>query len=246
MDGFNNNKLEPDLADAYDGWKQKPGPQTMGLLLNRVQPAIEKGISANVGNKVSPVLRSSARKLAIGAIRSYDPQRAQLSTHIINHMRGLRRIGRQQQNIIRTPDRIAIEQNFLSQAQAELEDQLGRDPTTSELADHAGISMRRIAKIRRYRPAVYEGSLLAIQDGDDDPFLPSVERDTGDYVVRAVYDDLDETNQQILEWTLGLYGKKPLSNQQIAAKLRLTPGAVSQRKAIIQRQLDEMSQLGGF
>lgn len=244
MDGMSSFKIEDDFAPAFTAWQQKPNKQTMGLLLNQVQPAIEKGIAANVGKQVSPVLRSSARKLAIGAIKSYDPSRAQLSTHIINHMRGLRRIGRQQQNIIRVPERIAIDQHFLSQSEAELEDMLGREPTTSELADRTGISMRRIGKIRSYKPPVYEGSLLNQQSGEDDPFLPAVENDRGDYVIKAVYDDLDETNQQIVEWTLGLYGKPKLSNQQIASRLRMTPGGVSQRKALIQQRIDEMEQLG--
>ena len=142
------------------------------------------------------------------------------------------------------PERVALDQNFLFQAETELEDRLGREATTSELADHTGISMRRIGKIRSYKAPMYEGSLLAQQSGDDDPYLPAVENDRGQYVIRAVYDDLDETNQQIVEWTLGLYGKPKLSNQQIAARLRMTPGGVSQRKATIQQRIDEMEQLG--
>lgn len=244
MDGMKSFKIEDDFAPAFNAWKQKPTKQTMGLLLTQVQPAIDKGVAANVGKQVSPVLRSSARKLAIGAIRSYDPVKAQLSTHIINHMKGLRRIGRQQQSIIHVPERIAIDQHFLSQSQAELEDQLGREPTTSELADHTGISMRRIGKIRSYKSPVYEGSLLNQQSGEDDPYLPAVETDRAHYVIKAVYDDLDETNQQIIEWTLGLYGKPKLTNQQIAARLRMTPGGVSQRKALIQKHIDQMEQLG--
>jgi DNA-directed RNA polymerase specialized sigma subunit len=240
MDG---PQLEPQFADAFNAWKQRPDKQSMGHLLQQVRPVIDTGVAKNVGKQVSPVLRSSARKLAIGAIRSYDPNKAKLSTHIINHMQGLRRIGRQQQNIIRVPERIAIDQTYLRQAEAEIEDRLGREATTSELADHTGISMRRIEKIRRYKPPVYEGSLLTQQSAEMDPGLPAVDQDRGNYTLRAVYDDLDSTNQQIVEWTLGLYGKSKLSNQQIASKLRMTPGAVSQRKALIQQRIDEMEQL---
>jgi len=242
MDGF---KIEPDYADAYQTWKKKPGKSTMGPLLKQVQPAIDKGIAANAGRNASPVLRSSARKLAIDAVRSYDPKRSQLSTHVINHMRGLRRLNRQQQQILRIPERVVLDQRFLTTAEAELEDRLGRDPSTSELADHTGLSLKRIGKVRSYRHPAYEGSLLSTQAGDEKGgFLPSVEHDREDYVIRAVYDDLDETNQQIVERTLGLYGKTKLSNAQIASKLRMTPGAVSQRKAHIQQLIDQMTELG--
>lgn len=237
-------KLEPDYEQEYNAWKEKPNPQTTGRLLRKVQPAIDKGIHAHVGKQVSPVLRSSARKVALQAIRSYNPQQAKLGTHIINHMKGLRRIGRQQQQILRTPERVSLDQSFLAAAEAELGDRLGRSPSVTELADHTGLSVRRITKVRSYQQPVYEGSLLSMQQqGEDAGFLPAVEHSSMDVVTRAVYDDLDPINQQIMDWSLGLHGRKPLSNQEIAAKLKLTPGAVSQRKAIIQARLDEMEEL---
>jgi DNA-binding NarL/FixJ family response regulator len=49
-----------------------------------------------------------------------------------------------------------------------------------------------------------------------------------------------------MEHTLGLHGKKVLSNQEIARKLRLTPGAVSQRKATIQQLLNQEQELSPF
>jgi DNA-binding NarL/FixJ family response regulator len=50
----------------------------------------------------------------------------------------------------------------------------------------------------------------------------------------------------ILEHALGLHGKPVLQNQQIAKKLRLSPGAVSQRKAKIQAKLNLQDDLHVF
>ena len=240
-------KLEPDYEIEYNAWKEKPNPQTTGLLLRKVQPAIDRGVQAHAGKNVSPVLRSSARRLALTAIRTYDPAKAQLGTHIINHMKGLRRIGRQQSQVMRIPERVSLDQSFLANAEAELNDRLGRDPTITELADHTGLSAKRISQVRSYRHPISEGSFLGMtQGGESSGFLPAVSQDNMDIVTRAVYDDLDSINQQIMDWTLGRNGTRPLSNQEIASKLRMTPGAVSQRKALIQRRIDEMEQLEMF
>jgi DNA-directed RNA polymerase specialized sigma subunit len=64
--------------------------------------------------------------------------------------------------------------------------------------------------------------------------------------VEAVYGDLDGMGQQIMEWTLGLHGSPMLSNQEIAQKLKLSASAVSQRKAVIQKRLDAMLDIGLF
>jgi len=57
---------------------------------------------------------------------------------------------------------------------------------------------------------------------------------------------MDATNQKIMEWTFGLYGSPQLSNQAIAQRLKLSPGAISQRKANIQRILDQEQDLSVF
>lgn len=240
-------RLEKEFEPEYNAWKTQPSPATTGALLRKVQPAIDRGVFANVGKDAGPVLRSSARRLALEALRTYDPQRARLSTHVINHMQGLRRLSRQQQQVLRVPERVSLDQTYLMKAEVELSDQLGRDPSTLELADYTGISPKRITKVRSYRPPIAEGSLMAMMSPEGgEGSMPSVEHGNLDVVMRAVYEDLDPINQKIIEWTLGLNGQKQLSNQLIASKLRLTPGAVSQRKAQIQARLDEMSQHGIF
>ena len=61
-----------------------------------------------------------------------------------------------------------------------------------------------------------------------------------------VYYDLDDTNQSIMEYTLGLHGAPVLENREIANRLGITAGAVSQRKAKIQAMLDEQFMVDPF
>ena len=242
------SKLEDDYAQEFTAWQKQPNPQTTGQLLRKLQPVIDRGVRAHVGPKPSPVLRSRARRVTLDALNTYDPQQARLSTHVTNHLMGLRRIARRQQQVLRVPERVSLDQQFLANAEAELHDKLGREPTPGELADHTGVSRDRINYVRKFRPPVAEGSLLASMETgpEESAFLPAVKQDTTSVLLEAVYGDLEGTGQKIMDWTLGLHGSKPISNQDIAKRLRLTPGAVSQRKAQIQRRIDEMEQYGLF
>jgi hypothetical protein len=58
-----------------------------------------------------------------------------------------------------------------------------------------------------------------------------------------VYDDLNAQDRKIMEYTLGLNGRKPMSNQEVARKLGKSPGLISQRKKYIQEQLDQEQEM---
>jgi len=126
-------------------------------------------------------------------------------------------------------------------------DQNGREASISELADATGLSVKRLKHIQKFQHPIAEGTITArMAESEDGGFMPAVEQDGGSSWLEFVYDDLDPINQKIMEWTLGLHGQKPLSNRQVAAKLRISPGAVSQRKAHIQGILDQEQQLSPF
>ncbi len=241
------NLLEPEFAPHFQTWKLNPTPHAATGLLRALQPTIDKAIGAHVGAP-NPFLRSRAKQMALQAVGSYDPYRAKLSTHLFNQLQGLKRVARKQNQVIAVPERVALAQGQVLQAENELLDRLGRDPTTTELADYTGLSAKRLRQVRaapsNAMPEGYYEGMVGEEGGGG--FSPAVQHDPTQAYLELVYSDLDPSNQQIMEWTLGLHGRKKLSNQQIAAKLGLTPGAISQRKAAIQRMLDEQQGFGTF
>lgn len=231
--------LESKYREPFTAWKNNPTTTATGALLKAIQPEVDRGIFAHVGTNPSPTLRSRAKRLAISAIRSYDPTQAKLGTHIVNQLQGLKRITRQQTQILSIPERVALDQGFIEKAKAELEDELGREPNTAELADRTNLSPKRIAYVAKFRYPKSEGSFDSMAAGEDSGFSPAVNQQQSDSWLNFVYSDLDDVSKKIMEWTLGLNGTKKLSNQAIATRLRITPGAVSQRKARIQQLLDQ-------
>lgn len=241
------SKLEPEFEQDFLSWKKDPTPQTTGAMLRRLKPAIDRGIHAYVGTSPGPTIPAHAKQLTIKALETYDPARAKLGTHVTNHLQGLRRISRQSGQVLKLPERIHLDRTRLHEVENLLEDRLGRTPSTMELADYSGISPRRIKYVRSFHMPVGSGQLHtqnATNEGGE--FQPAVKFDYTEAWQDLVYEDLDPVNQKIMEWTLGMHGEKQLPNHEIARRLRITPGAVSQRKAKIQSILQQESELNPF
>ena len=239
------SSLESKYKSPYDTWKLEPTPKNTTTLLNALEPEIKRGITAHVGQS-NPLMRSRARRIALQAAGSYDPTRnAKLGTHIVNQLEGLKRVSRKQTQILRVPERVSMDQQRVERARLELVDRLGRDPSYVELSDSTGLSRHRLDHIRKFKHSVAEGALSSTRGEDSGGFLPEVDQINHTWT-EIVYDDLDDINRKILEWTLGLHGEPQLSNQDIARKLRLSPGAISQRKSAIQRILNREDELSPF
>lgn len=242
-------KLEPEFREPFSMYQLEPTPKNATSLLNVLRPTVDKGIRAHVGRQVSPTTRSHAKKITLQAVRSYDPRQSKLSTHVINHLKGLRRVTRQQQQVLKVPERVVLDQRYLHSMSEEFEDKWGREPTTYELADYAKIPVKRIEYVRQYHAPLSGGQVQAQTDagGEVSGASPAVQSPAAHQAwIEAVYSDMNPTNQLIMEMTLGLHGKKRRSNQEIAARLKLSPGAISQRKWLIQRAIDREAELSPF
>lgn len=232
--------LEPQYKDAYELWKRNPSPHTTGQLLKTISPEIDRGILAHVGSS-NPLIRSRAKLLTLRAFSSYDPKQAKLGTHIVNHLQGLKRVARQQAQILPVPERVALDSSHIERARTDLEDRLGREASMQELSDYTGLSIRRITHVQKFRKPVAEGTVaaLAMSEEGGGSAGPAVAQSPTNAWLEMVYMDQDGVNQKIMEWTLGLHGQPVLPNNEIARRLRISQGAVSQRKARIQDTLNQ-------
>ncbi len=240
-----NDYLEDEFKPAFQQWKQDPTPTGNAAFLKAIDPVIQQGVQAYGSD--SPLIHSRARLLALDAMKKYDPSRSRLRSHVLSNMQGLRRINRQQGQIINVPERIILENQKLNAATQELADNLGREPTDAEISDHLGISIPRITKIRKYQPGLSTGQAESIDpmSGGIAGKLPG-DTSAQDLWLQIVHQDLNPIDQQILEMTLGLNGKRKYSNLEIAKALNRTPAAITQRKIRIQGLLDREQELSPF
>lgn len=243
--------LEPDLAPHFNAWKASPSPETADRLLGATKPIIEEALRTYGGASAeSPNLRSRAKQLFLDAAQRYDPTRAKLRTHALTQLQGLRRFAAREEQIVRMPEQLLLDRRRMSQSENELRDRMGRDPSDTEIADHAGLSLRRIGKIRSMPSAYAEGTLTHVTGEGAGVMEPAVVNAPSDKAretwLQIVHSDLGPVDQLILEHSVGLHGKAVLSNQDIAHKLKISPGAVSQRRLRIQQKLDAAPLTGLF
>lgn len=241
--------IEPDLAEPFDTWRVRRTPQTAQALLQKLEPVRRAALTTYGGpaGATSPTLGSRAKLIMLDALERYDPTRSSMKTFMMSHLQGLRRASVREGRVVSAPEQVLLDSSRLAEATNELSDRLGRDPSDSELADHVGMSLKRIAHVRRLKPSVAEGGLATLEDGMSTPYAPAVDlRGREHSLYEFLYHGADPVDQLIMEHTLGLHGKPRLQNQQLAAKLRLSPGAVSQRKARLQAALHSLSDTLAF
>lgn len=239
-----------DFDTTFTDWQKQRTPENNTRLLQSVQPVIDTALTSYTGGNTSPTMRSRARLMALKAMESFDPQKGNVRTHLLSQLQSLRRASAQAQNIISIPEQVGLDYQKLVESENELRDQLGRDPTDDELADHTMLSPRRIRKIRSFSQPVAEGSTIIetgdeMNDGGVASTIPGSNR-AADAWLDFVYDDLGPTDKLIMDMTLGRNGRRRASTQEIARRLNITPGAVSQRAAKIQAMLDKRYTQGGF
>ncbi len=248
MIGASPDMLEDNLREPYTAWKTSPGPVANAAMLKALQPTIDGAIQTHVG-KSNPLLVSRARVLALQGMSGYDPKRGRLQSFMYNHLLALKRANQQQTQILKVPERIALDRGHLHRAEAELQATLGREPTDDEISDHTGFSGSRIAKVRSFQSGVSEGRLEDLESagtgytssGSRLPVAPERTK-----WADIIYDELPVTHKKVMELGWGLNGRKPMRGQEIAQKLKLSPGRISQIAKDIQTKLDEEHELSPF
>lgn len=239
-----------EFQSAYQQWQAARTPEVNTRLLSTIQPVIDTAVSSYAGNNQSPTIKTRARLMALKAMESYDPRKGNVRTHLLSQLQSLRRLSAQEQNIIAVPEQVGLDFQRLQESENELRDRLSRDPTDDELADHTGLSTRRIRKIRAFHQPIPESATILenddeSQDGGVASTIPGANRGA-DAWMNFVYEDLSPTDKLVMDMTLGRNGRRAASTQEIARRLNITPGAVSQRAAKIQAMLDKRYTQGGF
>jgi len=236
--------LEPQYEPAFTAWSHDRSDANREALLQAISPVIANNV-ALVGNADKNYLTIQGKILAMKAMEKYDPQKASIATYLSKQLFPLRRYARQQMNVLGIPERMMMASQQLESAEVELEDKLGRAPATDELADHMKVSVKQIERIRRSSHARNTGS-YDTPDEEGNMSSPAVrqtlpQKYLHEYVLSAL--DSDPVSRFIYENDAGLHGRTTLSNQDLASKLRLSPGAVSQRRRKIFEMVNKAEQM---
>jgi DNA-directed RNA polymerase specialized sigma subunit len=217
-------EIAPEVNDgAWKKWRSSPSPQTMAVALNSVRPVINKVLD-QVPGKSRDLMGSEAKRLAISAIKSYDPQHgASLSTHVYSH---LQPVARGSSKFIDAIHRTRTDRNLVSQyldGVNTLSQQLNREPNDDELVSHLKINPKQLEKMRR----------VAVGEISEHDFTPDDNSQGQDDNLSLwsehVYSRVDPKSKLIFEYKTGRNGRPMLSSSEIAAKMGLSEVYVNKR-----------------
>jgi DNA-directed RNA polymerase specialized sigma subunit len=231
-----STRQQQDL-EMWREWKSTKDPQTLNSLVDRLNPLIQREVQKWGTTVPRPALESKARMLTAEALNTYDPNKgAAVGTHVASRIRKLSRHVYPYQNVARLPENKQLNYNTFQVAQNRLVDNLGRDPSASELSDELGWTSRKITDFQksfgRRELVESEGAYI-----DDDP---------GDQtLVDFYYHGLNPDDQRLFEDITGYNGKPTMNNQLLMSKYRLTQGQLSYRK---RKFVDDVKRIqrGGF
>jgi len=158
----NETKAERDIV-LWRAWKKNPSDAAASALLAQVSPLIAREASKWDQTMARPLLETEGKRLAMQAFHGYDPGKgAALGTHLVNQLQRMSRLVYANQNVARLPENKMLWFHAYHKASARLGDELGRSPTTDEMADELGWSIpasrssaidqpARAARVRRSR-----------------------------------------------------------------------------------------------
>lgn len=208
----------------WEQWKKNPNPANMARVVDSVQPLLDS--TAKRYSHVSPALiGGEAKRLAIQAIKSYDPaEGASLHTHIFNHFRPLNRYSQTIGKAVYVPRDAREGIASYVKAKQDFFEQNNREPNDSELQDLLGVDKKKLFGL--HQAANYEFPEGGLESAPDVTNAEDRRLDLwGDYV----YHDLNERDKFIMDYRLGRNGQPLLSTDEIAKKLNIHPTYVNRR-----------------
>lgn len=230
--------------EMWREWKDSGHhPAKLEPLLQSLNPLMQKRVNDFAGRVPIPrvVLEAQARNIVISALRGYNPDKAQMNTHLTNNLRALRRKVIQNQNVSRITEERAARIGDYHRAVAQLNNELGEPPTPQQIAERMGMPIKKLTLLQQELRA----DLLASASPVEDPFVIDVPK--SNMVLAQLPADYPpgSDERKILDYLLGINGKKKTtSTGAIAKSLGWADSKVSVlRKKIAQKAMVYLQQL---
>lgn len=225
---------QPTALNPVAVWQQSKQPADLLGAVNYLHPKLAYHLH-RYGLGDDPLAMGHARTLAAKALTTFDPNSgAGLNTWIDRQMQPLSRFKRLRSTAIRVPEKIQLDNYRISNAQRDFEEENGREPELEELADAAGLSLKRMHQVRQTfkkmtSEAAFEGNAPSSMTTD---FAPEA--------LEAVWDESDKRDRLILEHRAGFGGKETMQPKDLALLLSISPVELSRRSARLGAKLDEI------
>jgi len=217
----------------WQQWKQAPEKEKVKYLeplLNVYEPTFQKKVNdwSRGAAAIQPVaFKAELEKHFIGALNTYNPDKAALSTHVEMRLQKAKRHVIQHQNLAYIPEGQVAHIGKLRNAQMQLQEDLGRMPTPDELGDHLGMPAKRVNTILQSLKKDVPSSKF-----ESDPTASHVGRERE--VLSLLQYSLPPDEKELFEYLYGQNGKPQIqSTNELAKRLNKSAPQISRIKTSI-------------
>ena len=219
----------------WDHWKRNgQQPEQLEPLFQRFQPLINQAVSQWRAPTIpKSVFEAEVKEHMIKAFNTYDPSKAALSTHVTNSVMKAHRYNDRHQNMAYIPKGQTQFIGTIQKAQNELNEQLGRDPSRDEIADHLRMSPKRVGRIMTSMRKDVSSSKFEF-----DPTPRSVSRETE--VLELIEPSLNDHEKRVFDHLYGRNGAPRItSTTDLARRLGKNPSQISRIRTSILKKVEE-------
>jgi len=228
---------EDDISNLNQ-WQKTRDPKLFADLVIRYQPVVNSVVGRYSTVGVAPgTLRAQATSQLIKAFRSYDSSKgAQPTTHIWNNLQKVQRVASESQLSGHIPEHRNLKRATFTIVQQNLEDRLGYEPSTAEIADELNWNKKEVGRMLHELKGETTASKAEFDFYGNSVTSESSDRALADYL----YHELTGKEKVIFEHTFGFGGKSVLNNKDIAKKLRVNEMFVHRTKKKLSNRIKGM------
>jgi len=223
----------------FDQWtKWKDGgqkPDDLRPLLKSFKPLIRSKANSWASRADLPpaAVHAEFNKQFVNALKTYNPNKGTaLGSWVTTNLQKAQRWVSQYQDPTRIQENRYYKAGEWDNALATLDDMLGREPSTREMAEFLGWSEAEAGRMEsEKRKSLYSSGF---EGYDPTSIMPSREAEK----LRLIRYDLSPEELQVFDYTVGANGKQQMRPGEIAKKLRMSPSKVTRIRNAIAKKLD--------
>ena len=226
-------------VEMWHAWKaSNEHPDMLRPLQASMKNLIAKSVNkyANLEGIPRPLIESEANNHFIQALRTYDPSKAALSTHVTTMLNRVDRFVKTYQNAGRIQERRSQGWGSYLSARTSLTEEHGRPPTAIELSEKLTTDLNRSITPKEAARFIREDRKDLVESGlTKDAFvtLPTSSR----LLLRVLPEELNPEENAVFERLFGINGQRQLKAGQIASELNMHPSKVSRIRNSIETKM---------